>query len=181
MNMRSFKLQSYWSGLLAVTLLAGCQATTNKRNASPSAAEAAALAVAEVAKAAPSEHESSLSREPIASGRMGFVCWAAILESISEVGRRCVADEKPAFRAAINKSISEIDSHLRQAGRWSDEQLVSFKSQMGEHTASTEKLCGNNDALQMYRALESAGTAELEKTNASMLAKPGKPEWGACL
>lgn len=111
---------------------------------------------------------------------MGVICWAAILEAISEVGKRCLSSEDPEIRGSIDSAISRMDAHLKGVGGWNDQQLDSFKRQMGERDKQTEEICANGDALDFYRAA-TASTRDIEQTTSAMLTLPGKPEWGTCL
>ncbi len=112
---------------------------------------------------------------------MGVLCWAAILESISDTGKRCVGKEDLQFRSALDQSIARLDAHLTTTGGWSPAQLSRFKAQMGSRSAPNAEVCGNADALEMYQGLQKAGVAPLERQTGAVLAKPGPPKWGDCL
>lgn len=111
---------------------------------------------------------------------MGPVCWAAILESISEIGKRCIQEESPAFRVAIDEDIARLDAKFLANG-WTPDGLERFKVQMGERDRSVAELCGNKSAMAFYQGLAKALPADIHKTTDDMLARPGRPEWGTCL
>lgn len=159
--------------LVAVSLVAGC--ATSQSQQAIAAAEAAAQTALVAA-------ESSNETAPRANGSsMGVLCWAGILESISDTGKRCVAKEDPQFRSALNSSIARLDAHLTTTGGWSPAQLSRFKAQMGGQGAPDAEVCGNSDASQMYQGLQKSGTAPLEQQTSAVLANPGPPKWGDCL
>lgn len=112
---------------------------------------------------------------------MGVLCWAAILEAISDTGKRCIAKEDPQFSTTLDRSIARLDAHLTTAGGWTVAQLSGFKAQMGGRDTATADVCGNADALQMYHDLQKAGTASLIQQTSAVLANPGPPKWGDCL
>jgi hypothetical protein len=112
---------------------------------------------------------------------MGVLCWAAILELISDTGKRCISKEDPQFRNALDQSIARLDAHLTTAGGWNTTQLSRFKAQMGGRDAPEAEVCGNDDALQMYHGMHKAGVAPLEQQTSAVIANPGPPKWGDCL
>ncbi len=112
---------------------------------------------------------------------MGVLCWAAILESISDTGKRCIAKEDPQFRSALDQSIAQLDAHLTTTGGWNATQLNRFKAQMGGRSAPEAEVCGNAEALEMYQGLQKSGVASLERQTNAVLANPGPPKWGDCL
>jgi hypothetical protein len=118
---------------------------------------------------------------PLFGNATGLICVAAILEAMSEMGRRCVAGEDSRFRSELEETTARIDDHLRQRGGWTDAQLAAFKAQMGEHDASTEEWCGNEDARRMYDGFASLEPGELRRGADVALARPDPPEWGSCL
>ena len=135
----------------------------------------------EAARLASSQRGDSRKVESLAPSSMGAICWAAILESISEVGRRCIIKEDPAIREALNESIASLDANFKAGGGWSEERLQAFKWQMSERNKSTEEICGSKDAIRMYRDIEKHGARELEQVTAAAISMPGPPIWGTCL
>ena len=145
------------------------------------AIKAAVAAAKEAARTATRPDDAVPYERAVQGIPMGSVCWAAILEAVSQFGRRCVADENPDFRAALNESIARLDAHFRASGGWSDERLRAFKTQMGETNMSIESLCGNADAVGVYRQTERPGPQWLENMTEKVLLRAGPPSWGTCL
>ncbi|MBA4046686.1 MAG: hypothetical protein C0471_20085 [Erythrobacter sp.] len=111
---------------------------------------------------------------------MGPVCWAAIVESIRQVGIRCYSGENPALMAELERTNEVMGQRFLERG-WSEQQLEGFRRQMGETDEPTELLCANEDATQMYHGFASAKPSDIAITTEEMLARPGPPEWGTCL
>lgn len=111
---------------------------------------------------------------------MGPVCWAAIVESIRQVGTRCHPGENPALAVELDQATAQLGAMFVARG-WTPQQLEGFRRQMGEADTPTEKLCANTEATEMYRGFASADMADLRATTETMLARPGPPQWGACL
>jgi hypothetical protein len=158
-------------GIMAVIVLGSIYAfsfATVAAMSQPSAADRAA------------DNEISQGANPTRSTTMGPVCWAAILESISEIGKRCIQEESPAFRAALDEDIARLDAKFLANG-WTPDGLERFKVQMGERDRPVGELCSNKDALAFYQGLTKSLPAAIHETTNEMLARPGRPEWGACL
>lgn len=98
---------------------------------------------------------------------------------MSSYGAHCLPDEDTAFKAALEDSIRRFDARFLAAG-WSAEQLAAFKRQMREEDRPIAQLCGNRDAMAMYRQLEKSADL-IGKNTDEMIARPGPPEWGTCL
>lgn len=111
---------------------------------------------------------------------MGPVCWAAIVESIRQIGIRCYPGENPALAAELDQANAQLGAMFLARG-WTPQQLEGFRRQMGKADTPTEELCANADAAQIYRGFASADAKELRKTTEAMLARPGPPQWGTCL
>lgn len=111
---------------------------------------------------------------------MGPVCWAAIVESIRQIGARCFDGQDPALMAELGSANDALGRMFLERG-WSEQQLEGFRRQMGEADEPTERLCANKDAIEMYRGFASARQEDLAQVTAEMLARPGQPEWGSCL
>jgi len=111
---------------------------------------------------------------------MGPMCWAAIVESIRQIGIRCYPVENPTLAAELDQANAQLGAMFLARG-WSSQQLEGFRRQMGEADTPTEVLCANADAAQMYRGFASADATDLRKTTEAMLARPGPPQWGTCL
>ena len=111
---------------------------------------------------------------------MGPVCWAAIVEALSQVGTRCVEDEDPAFRAALDQANLDLGEMLKVKGGWSDEHLAGFRKQMGNHDAPANQLCAG-DGLEFYEAMATGGPEMIALQTEAMLERSGPPEWGTCL
>jgi hypothetical protein len=111
---------------------------------------------------------------------MGPVCWAAIVEAIRQIGLRCHPNENPNLMAELERSNNAMGAMFLERG-WTPQQLEGFRRQMGETDETTEQLCANRDAEEMYRGFASADPAELRGTTEGMLARPGPPAWGTCL
>jgi hypothetical protein len=111
---------------------------------------------------------------------MGPVCWAAIVESIRQIGTRCFAGENPDLMSELDRSNEALGAMFLERG-WTPEQLEGFRRQMGEADEPAELLCSNEEAIQMYNGFASADRADLAKVTEEMLARPGPPEWGSCL
>lgn len=118
--------------------------------------------------------------EAVRQTAMGPVCWAAIVESIRQIGIRCFDRKDTASIAELERSSQALGKMFLERG-WTAEQLERFRRQMGEADTPSEKLCANNDAIQFYQAFAGADQSELAKTTDEMLARPGPPEWGTCL
>ncbi len=111
---------------------------------------------------------------------MGPICWAAIVEAVSQVGKRCFDGEHPEVIAELDRSRALLGERFKESG-WSQEYLDGFRQQMGETEKSTEALCSNADATQFYLAFANSGPAHISLQTEEMLGRNGLPEWGACL
>ena len=111
---------------------------------------------------------------------MGQICWAAIIEAVSEIGKRCMEEEGPDIRTELDRSNAAMGKMMLDAG-WSESDLAGFRKQMGNHDAPTDALCGNDDGLEFYLAVARSGAEEIAKTTDTMLERSGPPEWGTCL
>lgn len=144
------------------------------------------LSVAAIGSAGRAQDEEAVQPPPgavmqaLRKTRMGPVCWAAIVESIRQVGTRCYPGKNAALLAELDQANAQLGAMLLERG-WTPEQLEGFRGQMGEADTPTEKLCANADAAQMYRGFASANPADLRATTEAMLARPGPPQWGTCL
>jgi hypothetical protein len=118
--------------------------------------------------------------EAVRQSPMGPVCWAAIVESIRQIGLRCHPNDNPVLMAELERSNDAMGAIFLERG-WSPQQLEGFRRQMGEADEPTEQLCANRDAEEMYRGFASAEPAELRRTTEEMLARSGPPAWGTCL
>lgn len=129
----------------------------------------------------PELHGQQGERFDYANGPMGLICWAAILEAMSDIGKRCEAKEDAGFRAAVDRSLLQLEQHLRERGGWSEEQLSRFKRQMSESDRPADLVCGNEDARLMYRGMSEAGADEINRATDEIISRPGPAEWGTCL
>jgi hypothetical protein len=118
--------------------------------------------------------------EAVRQTPMGPICWAAIVESIRQIGQRCHPGENLGLMAELDRSNDALGAMFLERG-WSEQQLEGFRRQMGEADKPTEQLCSNKDAIAMYRGFASTTTEDLTKVTDEMLARPGPPEWGTCL
>jgi hypothetical protein len=118
--------------------------------------------------------------EAVRQTPMGPVCWAAIVESIRQLGLRCQPGENPGLMAELERSNDALGAMFLERG-WSKQQLEGFRRQMGEMDEPTETLCANKDAIEMYRGFVSAKPEDLKAVTDEMIARPGPPEWGTCL
>lgn len=142
---------------------------------------AAAIAANDSAQDKPSEAPpSGAVMEGVRQTPMGPVCWAAIVESIRQIGLRCFPGENPEAAAALDRTSEAMGEMFLERG-WSPQQLEAFRRQMGEADTPTTELCASEDAIQMYRAFAAADRAELDRTTQEMVARPGPPQWGTCL
>ena len=107
----------------------------------------------------PEEMEAAVRNTP-----MGPVCWAAIVEAISHVGIRCVEDEEPEFRAALDQAKLDFGQLFKERGGWSDEYLAGFRKQMGNHDAPAEQLCVG-DVREFYDAMAQGGGCDDRTSN----------------
>lgn len=130
---------------------------------------------------APSTPQPASERFDYANGPMGMVCWTAILEAMSDIGRRCEAEENAAFRSALDQSLARLEQHLRERGGWSETQLDHFRVQMSESDQLAGQVCANGDARRMYGSMSEAGAAEIVRATDELISRPGLPEWGDCL
>jgi hypothetical protein len=112
--------------------------------------------------------------------QMGPVCWAAILEAVSQVGLRCVEDEDPLIREALDHSNEAMGQLLKGRGGLSEEYLEGFRAQMGEHDTPAEELCAG-DGREFYDAMAVGGPDMITLQTQAMLERKGVPEWGTCL
>lgn len=144
------------------------------------------LSVAAIGSSGHAQKEEAVQPPPVAvmqalrETRMGPLCWAAIVESIRQVGTRCYPAENAALAAELDRANAQLGAMFVERG-WTPQQLEGFRRQMGEADTPTEKLCANADAAQMYRGFASADPADMRATTEAMLARPGPPQWGTCL
>jgi len=141
------------------------------------AAVASAARPQDEAAPAPPEHGFVEAARPTS---MGPVCWAAIIESIRQIGIRCFPGENAQVMAELGRSNDAMGAMFLERG-WTPQQLEGFRRQMGEADEPTEQLCANRSAVAMYRGIASATPEDLKKVTDEMLARPGAPEWGTCL
>ncbi len=118
--------------------------------------------------------------ESVRQTAMGPVCWAAIIESIRQIGQRCFPGENKETAAALDRTSEAMGAMFLDRG-WTPQQLESFRRQMGEADTPTSDLCASKDALAMYKAFASASREELDRTTEEMISRPGPPQWGTCL
>lgn len=140
-----------------------------------------AIEAAEAATAAARSRSAEVSgtAKPINETAMGSICWAAILESISQVSKRCIDREDVGFREELDKSIARLDERFLATG-WNAERLRAFKIQMGQTQDSIAALCSGN-GLQIYQTLKRSGSDALKKATDEVLSQPGPPRWRTCL
>ena len=109
----------------------------------------------------------------------GPLCLAAILELVSEYGRRCIEEEDPAFRELLDHSNSLLGNKFLSEG-WSLEKLAAFRAQMGAHGEANDKFCRNDGAMDLYHSIKE-NSAKLADGVAKELRFSGEPQWGTCL
>lgn len=111
---------------------------------------------------------------------MGPVCWAAIVESVRQIGLRCFPGEDSQAQATLAVTSDAMGAMFLERG-WTPAQLAAFRRQMGEADTPTEELCESRDAVEMYRAFAREDPAQVQATTQAMLERPGPPRWGTCL
>lgn len=111
----------------------------------------------------------------------GAICIAAILETLSAYGKRCVSDEDPAFRARLDDSLRRFYDHFAARGGWTPEMLARFRAQMGGTEPSERRGCANPDEAEMYRGFKSIAPDEFHRMTTELISRAGPPEWGDCL
>lgn len=107
----------------------------------------------------------------------GVICALAIYSAVAEAGSRCRTSQDAKFQSELREMIASLDDYILRNGDLTAEQLRQFKASQAGVGIPTERLC-KSDAVKMYDAMRARDVrSQLEK----LLARPGKPTWGACL
>ncbi len=112
--------------------------------------------------------------------RMGMLCSLALVHTLQAVGRRCFVEPDAPFQAALAEAATRIEAHVLAGSAMTRHDLDGFaRSMAGEHQ-SVAQICGD-EARRMYEIARDGGAGRLRAHIDHQVARPGPPEWGACL
>lgn len=129
---------------------------------------------------------AAVKASPPASGMVGAICWAAIVENGYQVSSRCDFGERSATVETLNayqEARSKLGARFLENG-WSEETLAKFRVDQGGADASTDQLCGFDEGSETGRfliRLAQTKPRDVREATESVLAIPDPPKWGTCL
>ena len=110
----------------------------------------------------------------------GVICALAVYSAVAEAGSRCRTGQDAKFQSDLREMVASLDDYVLRNGDLTAAQLRQFKASPAGAGIPTERLC-KGDAVKMYDAMKARDTREARSQLEKLLARPGKPTWGACL
>jgi hypothetical protein len=97
----------------------------------------------------------------------------------AEVGRRCFAGKDPALQEELGRSAARLEEYVLANAQPSVADMVRVEASRDLAKRPDGKLCAG-DLTPLYESLRTAGPERLRSETDRLVAKPGKPTWGAC-
>lgn len=110
----------------------------------------------------------------------GVLCVWGFVAVATEVADRCFAGQDPALQAALHQARDRMDAYVMANEPSTAADIANFHKVQGMGGSSTDQLC-HGDPVTLYQGLKGEGPDKIHALVESLLAKPGKPSWGACV
>jgi hypothetical protein len=109
----------------------------------------------------------------------GVFCSMAILNTMTEVGKRCLPGEDAAFQTELARAVAQIDAYVLRNSALGADGIVRFKREQSYLGAPEASLC-EGELPAVYRRFAESGAERLRAETRQLLARNGAPTWGDC-